>query len=532
MKSTASSSRLPAGEIWVDDRQRRLIEVYASHKSRCLLEESLADFTQAAWDIIEPGTKLIWNWHLDTICGYLEAVRERKIKRLIINVPPGSMKSILTSVMYPAWTWTRYPGRRFLGVTNEQGLAIMHAGMMRLVVGYDWYQERWPIAFHRNQDEKTLFRNEAMGHRQSIGLNGNVTGKRANDLLIDDPHDARRAFSDVDIANVIRAYDQGLSNRLNDMEQDAVVLIMQRLRTNDLTGHLLGKKKEKWVHLCIAQEYEGKTFDAGEDIGRPELNDPRKKKGELMFPRRFGPEVIAREKEDKGEYGYAGQHQQRPVPLEGGIIKTKWWRIWPKEQEFPKCERVFVSWDTAFSEADMKKSAFSAYTKWGIFHNAIHQRHEILLLEAWWGRVGYDELREKAKSLAKDKSLSWQLIERKATGNSLIPDLRRARCKVRGYTPDRDKVARLFAVQPMIQSGQVWIPDRKWAQAVIQQIAAAPNGAPPSADIADTMTQALIYVRDGLWVTHPDDDEKPLPIINDDDDFKRKTTQTMRGLYG
>lgn len=485
----------------------------------------------------------MWNWHLDTICGYLEAVADRKIRRLIINVPPGSMKSILTSVMYPAWVWARRPERRFLGVTNEGGLATLHAGLMRLVVGSEWFQERWPVEFQRNQDEKTLFRNTALGHRQSIGLNSNATGKRANDLLIDDPHDARKAFSDVDIANVLRAYDQGLSNRLNNMEQDAIILIMQRLRTNDLTGHLLSKKQDKWVHLCIAQEYEGQTFDAGRDLGRPELNDPRKRNGELMFPARFGPRVIAAEKEDKGEYGYAGQHQQRPVPLAGGILKAKWWQKWPDDKPLPAIQHIFVSWDTAYTEDDLKNNAYSAYTKWGIFEDERTKRPALLLLAAWWGQVDYPDLKAKAKAEAKkaiestpDGATVAQLVEKKASGISLVQDLRRARIKVRTYMPDRDKVSRAYAVQTMFQAGQVWIPNRRWADAVVGHVAAFPKGVPPSADLTDTVTQACLYVRNGWWLNHPDDDlmddldKKRRPDEDEDDETNKPTG--FKGLYG
>jgi len=142
--------------------------------------------------VIEPGTPLIWNWHLDTICGYLEAFGERRIKRLIITVPPGSMKSILVSVMYPAWIWARIPERRFYSVTNEQGLAIRDSLRMRLIVGSEEYQSRWPMGFLRNQDEKSLFANDRLGHRQSVGLTGAQTGKRGDDLLIDDPADAKK----------------------------------------------------------------------------------------------------------------------------------------------------------------------------------------------------------------------------------------------------------------------------------------------------------------------------------------------------
>lgn len=512
------------------EKERR-IEVEAFESGRQDMESSLAAFTHAAWEIIEPGTKLVWNWHLDTMCGYLEAVADGRVKRLIINVPPGSMKSLLASVMFPAWVWTRYPEKRFLGVTNESGLATLHAGLMRIVVGSEWYQDRWDVRFQKKQDEKTLFRNEDLGHRQSVGLNGNVTGKRANYLVLDDPHDARRAFSDVDIANAIRAYDQGLSNRLNDMEEDSVILIMQRLRTNDLTGHLLSKKQEKWVHLCIPMEYEGQSFDAGRDIGRPDLNDPRKKAGELMFPQRFGPDVVAREKEDKGEYGYAGQHQQRPVPLSGGILKAKWWKKWPKDKPLPDIQHVFLSWDTAYTKADLAGNAYSAMTKWGVFESKEKKRPALLLLDAWWGQVDYPELEAKAKAEWKKTlaalpkgATAKQLIEKKASGISLIQSLRAANIGVRTYTPDRDKVSRAFAAQKYFSDGLIWIPDRQWADAVVGHVASFPKGMPPSADLTDTCTQAVLYVRDGRWIDSPEDDgkENRKPI---------KADQTM-GMYG
>lgn len=507
------------------------------------LESSLAEFTRAAWEIIEPGTPLVWNWHLDTICGYLEAVAAGHVRRLIINVPPGSMKSILVAVMFPAWVWARQADKRFLAITNEQTLALDNASKMHLVVESEWFTERWPVQFSRKQDAKTLFKNTALGSYQSIGITGRATGKRGNFLIIDDPHDAEKAFSDKEINRVTTAFDQKLSNRLNNMDKDAIILIMQRLRTTDLTAHLLKKKELRWTHLKIPMEYKGQSYDAGADIGRPELNDPRKRHGELMFPKLFGPKTIASEKEIKGEYGYVGQYQQEPVPLEGGIIKSKWWKVWPADKPFPeKFIRVFTSWDTAFSDKDKQNNAFTAFTKWGLFWNPETKREELLLLKEWHGRVGYDEMRERVKKEGSEAHLDFQLIERKATGLLLIPDLRRARAKVKGFLPDKygDKTARLYTVSPKWQAGYVWMPPRKWAETVRDLVATAPDGDALSKDIGDTCSQAVLYMEALGFMRNPDETDdltndlrkKYKPDDEDDDDDDDNQPKGLKGLYG
>lgn len=511
--------------------------------SRIECEESLAEFTRQAWHIIEPGTALKWNWHLDVLCAYIEAFFGGRIKRLIMNVPPGSMKSILFSVMGPAWDWARNPSDRILNLTNEIGLATRDNRRMRQIIESDWYQDRWgeKYSLAKDQQEKTLFENTSRGFRQGLGLGGNITGKRGNRLLIDDPVDAKKAFSDTIIVEANDTYDQAVSSRLNDPVEDSIGLIMQRLRQDDLTGHLLKKKARKWVCVRIPMEYEGEPgYDPIADLG-PEyahLADPRKRVGELMFPDRFPRDVVESMKEDLGAYGTAGQLQQRPTPLGGGILKKTWWRKWPKGKALPPAVHIFSSVDSAFSERDRKLAAYSARTTWMVFEDESTGKHALLLLSAWWERVGYPDLRTALRTHCRQTELDCLLIERKASGISLIQDLRRIkrpRINVRGFDPGQlDKTARAHIASPMFESGLVYYPEREWAEQVVDYVAAFPNGAPPSSDITDTVTQAVIYTKRRMWAQPPDEvrQEEAREEQSEEWDEDNAEQRSRRSAYG
>ncbi len=305
----------------------------AQEKRRC--EESLAEFVKCGWHVLEPSTPLVWNWHLDTLCAYLEALYYGKIKRLIVNIPPGTMKSLVASVFFEAWIWTIDPGYRFLCGSNEGTLATRDSLRMRQLVESGWYQRHWGdrVQMSKDQAEKTLFTNTARGHRESQGVLGKVTGKRGDMLVWDDPHDTKQTDSDVIRQGVLDAYDNAWSSRRNNLATSPILVIMQRIHDNDITAHLM-RKAQGWVRLAIPMRYDSEvTFDAGKDIGRPDLNDPRKVEGELMFPARFPEEAVRDLEEDLGAYGTAGQLQQRPSPKGGGEFKKAWvcyWRTPPK----------------------------------------------------------------------------------------------------------------------------------------------------------------------------------------------------------
>jgi len=259
-----------------------------------------------------------------------------------------------------------------------------------------------------------------------------------------------------------------------------------------------------------------------------------------MWADRFPEKVVVTMEEDLGEYGSAGQLQQRPVPLGGGILKKKWWKVWGKTPEtknlpFPQPLHVVCSMDTALSERDLKENAFSAATIWSVFEipgpsSSGPPRYGMLLLDTWHKRAGYPELREKTLAIAK-KHLSFEkgdaiLVESKASGISLIQDLRRnRRLFVRGYDPrpDGDKVARCHFAAPHVKAGTVYIPDKTWAHTLVNIVSEFPAGGPPCSDLTDTVTQAIRYVTKRRWIEHPDDR---------DDDFEEIEDAQIVSAYG
>jgi predicted phage terminase large subunit-like protein len=516
-----------------------------------LAERSLAHFVRQAWQVLEPATELRWNWHLDVLCAYLEGLWRGLIlpRRLVINIPPGTMKSLLVSVFYPAWVWIQRDGdgnaiganESFLNLTNEGGLATRDTMRMRWLVASDWYQGHWGerVKLATDQREKTHIANSTHGFRMGQGITAAVTGKRVAQLIIDDPHDAKKALGDAEVQSVCESYDQAVSSRLRDPKTGAIVLIMQRLRTNDLSGHLAAKKQGRWTQVVIPMEFEGAPgFDPVRDLG-PEyahLADPRRKVGALLMPHRFDEAFLREQKENLGEYGWAGQMQQRPVPSGGGVIKTKWWKRWPAGRELPTVQHVFCSWDTAYTEEDYRSGSYSAMTAWGVWWHEQQQRHCLMVLGAWWERVGYPSLRRKVKEEETKRQPDAHLIEKKASGQSLIQDLRRGKVRVRGYDPrpDGDKLGRAALASATFEAGLVWAPEAKWADQVIEYVSQIPTGAPPSGDVGDTVTQAVRYLTKGWWVTHPDDDE-PTPPESDskaDEDDDELELRREVPIYG
>ena len=236
------------------------------------------------------------------------------------------MKSLIVSVFLPSWIWIDKPGYRFLCGSNEGTLATRDSLKMRQIMESVWFRENWgeKVKLSTDQKEKTLFTNTARGHRESQGILGKVTGKRGSMLIWDDPHDAKQAESDVQRQGVLDSYDNAWSSRRNDLANDPIIVIMQRVHDDDITAHLM-KKAQGWVRLAIPMRFDAEvTYDAGKDINKPELNDPRAEEGELMFPERFPEGAVKDLEEDLGPYGTAGQLQQRPSPKGGGELKKEW----------------------------------------------------------------------------------------------------------------------------------------------------------------------------------------------------------------
>lgn len=480
-------------------------------------EGSLIAFTQQAFHVIEPGVAFRDNWHLHAISEHLEAVSEGQIQNLIINIPPGCMKSILVSVSWPAWEWIENPALRYLGASYGADLAIRDSWKCRDIILSDWYQARWPhIKIRKGVDQKLKYELETSGWRMATSVGGRATGEHPDRKIIDDPHNAKQAESDTEREGALLWFDRTLSTR-GESRGARTVVVMQRLHEKDVTGHILADIGG-YTHLCLPMEYDGvrRTTSVG-------WTDPRKEVGDLLWPEMFPTESVAKLKRLLGEYGTSGQLQQQPSPPGGGILKTKHFQLWRREWELPQFDFVLQSYDTAFTEKTSGDP--TGCEAWGFF--TWKGRKCVLLLDAWDEHLSYPELKKRAienwnarygKSTGQYKGRKPDLIlvEAKGSGQSLIQDLQTANIGVAGYNPGtQDKLVRAHIAAPYLEMDIFFIPESKkepgefvtWARPAVTQIGKFPNA--EHDEYVDTFTQMVIYAKDArlLEIEAAPDDE-------------------------
>jgi len=309
--------------------------------------DNLASFVRQAWPVLEPGP-LCWNWHIEHICAHLEAVTDGRIKRLLINIPPGHMKSLIVSVFWPTWTWLRQPEWRMLCGSYAQVLALRDADRCRDLICSEWYQNTFRPSWtlDSKQNAKGHFRNTATGSRVAFSVGGRVTGLRGNCVLIDDPLNAMDAHSTAKRTRANVWLDEAVTTRLNDPRTGAIVIIMQRLHHQDTAGHVI--EQGGYEHLCLPSRFDPERAYRT-SIG---WSDPRKEAGELLFPEMYTEETLLDAELRLGPLAFAGQHQQIPTPASGNLFKAGMLcrtatgrNFWP----FPegKIEEAYFSWDTA-----------------------------------------------------------------------------------------------------------------------------------------------------------------------------------------
>lgn len=294
-----------------EERQRRA-ENAESIRQRC---RSLTGFVREAWSVLEPANPYVHGWHVEAICEHLEAITSGQINRLLINVPPGTMKSLLSGVFWPAWEWGPMgrPSTRIIGSSYSEDYAKRDNRRMRDLVTSEWFQSLWPTELVRAGE--MAFSNTATGFRQGIPFS-RLTGGRGDRVIIDDPHSVDGAESEADRSSTVRTFRESVPTRLNNPEKSAIVVIMQRLHEQDVSGTILSLKLG-YEHLMLPMEFEPER-KCVTSIG---FEDPRSEDGELLFPERFPRAVVERDKVPMGAYAVAGQFQQRPAPRSGGMFQ-------------------------------------------------------------------------------------------------------------------------------------------------------------------------------------------------------------------
>lgn len=303
---------------------------------------TLSEFVEQAWPVLFPSEPFIWNWHIDAVCGHLQAVSAGTIQKLLINIPPGTMKSLLVSVLWPSWEWTRKPSLRYLCASYDQQLSIRDNVQVRNLVTSDWYQHNWPhVQLADDQNQKTRFNTTKQGGRIGTSVGGRATGEHPHRKIVDDPHNVKKSGSKMDRDGVINWFKTTLSTRGYALNA-ATVVIMQRLHEDDLSGWILSHQADQWTHLMLPMRYEPERHCATtayvdaehttDEDGKPAVtfspphawSDPRTVKGELLWPAFLDQQKVTQTALDLGPYGDAGQNQQRPSPEGGGMFLREW----------------------------------------------------------------------------------------------------------------------------------------------------------------------------------------------------------------
>lgn len=490
----------PSWQNWLDDPGSGLRTLDAE-----LCRRSLAEFIRLGWHVLEPTTPLEWNWHVDAIAAHVQATLEdwmgkqanpefdQRIQNLLINVPPGTGKSRFVSVFAPAWMWLRWSSWRAICFSSNPRVALRDSVFCRELITSDWYREtfRPPWELADDQNAKSLFRNTAGGSRQAMGFGGRVTGDRGDCLLIDDPHDADEVNSIVARTAVLERWDTAVGNRVNDLRSSTRIGVMQRVHDQDWSGHVLAQGG--WEHLMIPMEFEpdrARTTAIG-------WRDPRTEAGELLFPQRFPPEVLAAEKRRLGSFGYAGQHQQRPVPADGGSFKRSWFRSWrldPAAPEFYRLDapagprlvkaatcRRFGVVDLAFS---LKKEAdYTVLSAW-----AASEDSDLILLDLHRERLEGPDLIPALLRWQERHGVSYWCIEANGAQLAIVQDARRRGLAVRALRAETDKVTRSLTAQVRTEAGQVYFPAvAPWLGDFEAELLAFPKG------VHDDMVDCLSY---------------------------------------
>lgn len=442
--------RPDAGEV-----ARRLRRVQGEVRKR-VWRRSLRAFVERAWPIVEPERGFQSNWHIERLCELLQEVSEGRVRRLLITIPPGVGKSLLVGVLWPAWEWASRPELRWLTASYSSHLTIRDNLKVRSIVTSPWYREYFGVKLMDDQNAKTLFKTTAGGWRVASSVGGPGTGEHPDRIVIDDPLTADQARSEVERGAVNTWFDQTISTR-GVLRDTAIVVVQQRLHQDDLAGHLL--ERGGWLHVSWPMRWEGVSD------GR----DPRTTVGELLWPEMFTEKIVRQLELDLGEYGSAGQLQQRPAPEGGGLFKKEWFRI---AEASPAQARRVRGWDTAASEGkgDWTVGVRMAEVG-GVFYIEDVCRGQ-------WGPAGVDSVMLQTAQMDGKGMSQREEKEGGSSGKAVIA----ARVKLlvgydyAGVAISGDKVTRAKPFRAQCEAGNVWLVRGAWNAAYLEELSTFPTG--------------------------------------------------------
>jgi hypothetical protein len=452
---------------------------------------SLREFVSIFWKYADPA-QYIHNWHVDAICEHLEAVSKGDLRRLIINIPPRCMKSLLTSVFWPAWDWRQHPERKFLFASYAHNLSIRDTVKSRRIIEsplyMKWMRREWPeikgpkptpqFRLTSDQNTKIRYENNYHGYRIATSVDGALTGEGGDIIGIDDPHNAIEGESEAKRTACLQWWDEAMSTRLNNANTGAYVIIMQRIHNNDLTGHILEREHKDWCHLCLPMSYEGKTRVTNSPIP---FREPRKVNGELLWPKRFNTATVARLRTSLGPYAAAGQLDQRPSPRAGGLCPANKLIILPRfDYEALKRSNGIVDsiryWDKAGTDGGGCRTA-------GVLMHRLRNnpQYEYVIEDVVCGQWSYGPREKVIKSTAEMDGPEIKVMVEEEPGSGGKESADRTIKMLAGFRAFKDKVsaskdkrAEPFCAQ--VDIGNVAVVMAEWTRGYIADLQMYPNG--------------------------------------------------------
>ncbi|MGB8031454.1 MAG: phage terminase large subunit [Terracidiphilus sp.] len=461
---------------------------------RVLLRNDLMSFIERSFHELNPQANFMAGRYIELVASTLEKCRTGKTKRLIINLPPRTLKSHAASVAFPAWLLGHDPSTQIICASYGQDLSDKHARDCRTLMSSSFYRSLFPRTLLSPEKLSVNdFMTTAQGFRMSTSVNGVLTGRGADIIILDDILKPDDALSETRRRAANEWYFNTLLSRLNSKENGIIIIVMQRLHQEDLVGEVM--EREQWDVLslpAIAQHDEYYPFEG------PIWNGAfARKAGEALHPERDSVATFAAIRETVGEYNFQSQYQQTPMPLEGGLIKREWLQFYEPQEEPERYSFTLQSWDTANKAGELND--FSVCTTWGVY-----DRH-FYLLHVYRKRLTYPQLKRAVAELWRKHNPNKLLIEDKSSGTSLIQELRSEGVfRIEPYEPlpGSDKFLRTAAQTIKFENGRVHLPKQApWLDDYVREITGFPGG--KYDDQIDSTTQALEFLGEKaqrLWV--------------------------------
>ena len=465
----------------VEDRALKLRLRLAQLEKQESCRENFLDFVSAMWPDFISGR------HHRIIAEKLERVASGELKRLIINMAPRHTKSEFASFLFPAWMMGKNPNMKIIQATHTTELAVNFGRKTKNLIDSDEFKDVFPtVKLAADSKASGRWDTSRGGMYYAVGVGSNLAGRGGDLVIIDDPHSEQTAMRNSGFDDAWDWYTGGPRQRLQP--GGSIVLVQTRWSEKDMTGQLLRAMAKD----PLADQWEVVELPAIFDDGTP------------CWPEFWSLEDLTAVKASIPPGKWNAQYQQQPTGEENAIIKREWWRVWEKGT-VPQLEYVIQSYDTAFSKRE--SADYSAITTWGVFYpNEGGSGPNLILLDSKKGRWEFPELKAKALEEYQFWDPDTVIIEAKASGMPLTHELRNMGIPVVNFTPSRgnDKVTRVHSVSPLFEAGMVWAPDEVFADELIEEVAAFPNG--EHDDLVDSMTQALMRYRQGNFVQLPTDD--------------------------